>query len=67
MAIPKLGVSAFVDVAAQGFQKGAGKSRAGVAVLEKALWGLLKEGVFHRRTAGGAPVEVSAGFWSQFA
>ena len=69
VAISELGAADVIDVTVQCFQEGAIKSRvAGVVVLvEKALEGLLKEGVFHRRAAGGAPVEVRGGFGFQLA
>ena len=62
VSISELG-AAVVDVAAQCFEKVARKSRAGVVVLEKALWDLSKEGVFQRQhSARGAPTEVGVGF-----
>ena len=68
MAIAELGVAAVIDVTAQCFhQKGAGKSRARVIVLEKALEGLSKEDVFHRRATVGVLAEVRGGFGFQFA
>jgi hypothetical protein len=67
MAISELGVAAVIRVTAQCFQKGSGKSRAGVVVLEKALEGLSKEDVFHRRATVGVLAEVRGGFGFQFA